>query len=469
MRVVVTGASGFIGRSVIRRLQRDGTDVVALVRDVVRAPSLLGPDVRCVDEAGLAAAIDGSGGVVNLAGEPMMPARWTQKKRERILSSRVGTTERIVAAIRAATKRPEALVSQSAVGFYGEHADGPCPEDRGPGSDFLAEVCIAWENAAAQAEALGVRVARVRTGFVLGSEEGGLGPMVTPFRLGVGGPLGRGDQPLSWIHVDDEAEVIVRLLGSLPLSGPVNLTAGTVPQRELAKMIGRVLHRPSAIPAPAPALKLLFGEASSTILGGQEVPPTALRRAGYDHRFPQLGPALEDVLDASSILVTDPSDVPDHPYLAERPPSWELRSSLDVAAPIDSVFAWFSHPENLPIVTPPANALQLRTPTPIEMREGTEIDYELPIAGLRAAWRTEVFTWDPPRSFVDVATQGPFRCWWHEHRFEPTATGTRIRDRVLFSAPLGPIGRAAEAAWVRPKLQRLFLYRRNAVRQRFGP
>lgn len=467
MRVVVTGATGFIGRAVIRRLQRDGTDVVALVRDVAPARSQLGPDVRCVDEAGLAAAVDGSHGVVNLAGEPMMPARWTQKKRERIVRSRVGTTEAIVAAIRSATQPPDVLVSQSAVGFYGEHPEGPCPEERGPGTDFLAEVCVAWENAAVQAEALGVRVARVRTGFVLGAEEGGLGPLVAPFRLGVGGPLGRGDQPLSWIHIDDEVEAIARLLGNLALSGPVNLTAGTVAQRDLAKRVGRVLHRPSAIPAPAPALKLLFGEASSTILGGQDVPPEALGRAGYQHLFPHLDAALEDVLDASSILVTEPEDLPDHPYLSEHRPTWELRSVLDVAAPVDTVVAWFSQPENLPMITPPANALVLKTPSPIEMREGTEIDYELPIAGLRAAWRTHVVAWDPPRSFVDVATKGPFHCWWHEHRFEPTATGTHIRDRVLFSAPLGPIGRAAEAAWVRPMLQRLFLYRRNAIRQRF--
>jgi uncharacterized protein (TIGR01777 family) len=468
MRVVVTGATGFIGRAVLRRLLRDESEVIAVVRDVPRARTLLGPDVRCVPESELAATIDGSDGVVNLAGEPMMPARWTQKKRERILSSRVGTTEKIVAAIRAATRRPEVVVSQSAVGFYGEHAEGPCPEERGPGTDFLADVCVAWENAALQAEALGVRVVRVRTGFVLGAEEGGLAAMVTPFRLGVGGRLGRGDQPLSWIHIDDEAEVIVRLLGALPLSGPVNLTAGTVPQRELATLIGDVLRRPSAIPAPAPALELLFGEASSTILGGQEVPPNALRRAGYSHRFPQLGAALEDVLDASSVLVVEPDDVPDHPYLSAHPPRWELRSALDVAAPVETVFAWFSRPENLPMVTPPASALALHTPSPIEMREGTDIDYELPIAGVRAEWRTHVVAWDPPRSFVDVATKGPFRCWWHEHRFEPTASGTHIRDRVLFSAPLGPLGRVAEAAWVRPMLQRLFLYRRNAIRQRFA-
>ena len=468
MRVIVTGATGFIGRAVIRRLLRDQHEVVAHVRDVARAEALLGPAVRCVTDDGLAGAVDGAGAIVNVAGEPMLPARWTQKKRERILRSRVGTTEKIVAAIRAATRRPDVLVSQSAVGFYGEWPEGPCPEDRGPGTDFLAQVCVAWEGAARQAEALGVRVVRVRTGFVLGPEEGGLATMVTPFRFGIGGPLGRGDQPLSWIHIDDEVEAIVQLLRDLPLSGPVNLTTGTVPQRELATMIGRVLHRPSAIPAPAPVLKTLFGEASGAILGGQEAPPEALRRAGYQHLFPHFGEALADVLDASSILVVDPEDVPEHAYLAERKPSWELRSVLDVAAPVETVFAWFSQPENLPMVTPPASALVLKTPPPIAMQEGTDIDYELPIAGLRAAWRTHVVSWDPPRSFVDVATQGPFRCWWHEHRFEPTATGTHIRDRVLFSAPLGPLGRAAEAAWVRPMLQRLFLYRRNAIRQRFA-
>jgi len=252
MRVVVAGATGFIGRAVVRRLQRDGTDVVALVRDVARARSLLGPDVRCIEEPGLPAAIDGSDGVVNLAGEPMMPARWTQKKRERIVRSRVGTTEKIVAAIRAAKKRPDVLVSQSAVGFYGEHAEGPCPEERGPGTDFLAEVCVAWEGAAVQAEALGVRVARVRTGFVLGAEDGGLAQMVTPFRLGVGGTLGRGDQPLSWIHVDDEAELIVRLLGTLALAGPVNLTTATVPSASSPSRSARYCTAPRRFPLLLP-------------------------------------------------------------------------------------------------------------------------------------------------------------------------------------------------------------------------
>jgi uncharacterized protein len=468
MRVVVAGATGFIGRGVIRRLQRDGTQVVALVRDRVRAEAMLGPDVRCVTDEGLAEAVDGAHGIVNLAGEPVLPGRWTQKRRERILRSRVGATEKLVAAIRAAAHRPEVLVSGSGMGFYGERPEGPCPEDRGSGTDFLAEVCVAWEAAAVEAEALGVRVVRVRTGFVLGAEEGGLASLATPFRLGVGGPLGRGDQPISWIHVDDEVEAIVRLLGDLAISGPVNLTTGTVSQRELATKVGHVLHRPSAIAAPATALKLLFGEASGAILGGQDAPPEALRHAGYEHLFPLLGPALEDVLDVSPILVVDPEDVPDHAYLAEHRPRWELRSALDVAEPVESVFAWFRQPENLPMVTPPANALELKTASPIRMQEGTDIDYELPIAGLRASWRTHVVSWDPPRSFVDVATKGPFHCWWHEHRFEPTATGTHIRDRVLFSAPLGPIGRAAEAAWVRSMLQRLFLYRRNAIRQRFA-
>jgi uncharacterized protein (TIGR01777 family) len=468
MRIVVTGATGFIGRAVVRRLQRDGAQVVAWVRDVPRCQALLGPDVRCVDDAALGAAVDGAHGIVNLAGEPVLPGRWTEKRRERILNSRVGATDRIVAAIRAAAKRPEVLVSGSAVGFYGERPEGPCPEDRAPGADFLAEVTVAWEAAAAQAETCGVRVARVRTGFVLGAEEGGLGSLVAPFRLGVGGPIGSGDQPLSWIHIDDEAEAIVRLLFDLRLSGPVNLTTATARQGELATKVGTILHRPAAIPAPVPALKLLFGEASSAIVGGQDVPPTALRAGGFVPQFPHLGAALEDVLDPSPVVVRDPEDVPDHPYLREHRPHWELVSALDVAAPVDRVFAWFRQPENLPMVTPPANALELKSRTPVDMGEGTQIDYELPIAGMRASWRTHVLTWDPPSSFVDVATKGPFECWWHEHRFEPTASGTHVRDRVLFSAPLGPVGRAAEAAWVRPMLQRLFLYRRIAVRQRFG-
>jgi len=244
-------------------------------------------------------AVDGQDGVVHLTGEPAVGKRFTESAKREILDSRVHSTERIVRAIEQARARPGVLVHASGVGFYGVKAgDEPLTEGAPPGDDFMAEVCVAWEAAARKAEAFGTRVVATRFGLVLGRAGGLLGKLVPIFRAFVGGPLGDGKQVMPWVHLRDVVGAILKALDDPSLSGPVNVTApNPVSNAELSSTLGRVLRRPAVLPAPGFALKLLYGgEGAAPILTGQRALPKALLDHGYSFQFPELEPALRDLL-----------------------------------------------------------------------------------------------------------------------------------------------------------------------------
>lgn len=301
MRVVVTGASGFIGSALSRRLLARGDEVTALSRRP-DAPGLA-QDVRWVgwdpDQDGAwQAELDGAGAVVHLAGETAAGRRYTRAVREAIVRSRVATSRKIVEGIARAGQKPRVLVCASGVGYYGAHGDEPLDEAAAPGKDFLAELCVTWEGEAKKAEGSGVRVVSTRIGFVLGLEGGALARLLPLFKVGLGGPLGNGRQVLSFIHLDDLCSAMLFALDHPTLSGPVNLTApNAVTSRELARTLGRVLHRPSVMPAPGFGLRLLFGEGAEALLTGQRAVPRALLDAGFRFEFEELEPALRDLLD----------------------------------------------------------------------------------------------------------------------------------------------------------------------------
>ncbi|HEY4359657.1 MAG TPA: TIGR01777 family oxidoreductase [Bryobacteraceae bacterium] len=279
MNVAVTGASGFLGRRLTRLLENRG--------HTVRAVSLREKTVP-------AEALAGCDGVVHLAGEPIAQ-RWTGPARQRIVESRVEGTRRLVEAMR--VHRPNVLVSASAVGYYGSRGDEVLTEQSSPGSDFLAQTCVAWEREAMEGEKLGARLVRLRFGVVLGSGGGALEKMITPFRLGVGGRLGDGRQWMSWIHVDDLCELILFSLKESTLRGVLNATSPhPVTNAEFTKALGRALHRPAVIPVPGFVLKMVLGEMSTVLLGGQRVIPEGAVKAGFEFRYPDVAAALVDIL-----------------------------------------------------------------------------------------------------------------------------------------------------------------------------
>ncbi len=305
MRVAVTGATGLIGVALVRALGERGDQVVVLSRDRDSAARKLGGDVEIhvwADPKGSpppAAALSGADAVVHLLGEPVAQ-RWTESAKREIRDSRVLTTRQLVAALGALPDEdmPKVLVSQSATGYYGARDDELVDESGAAGHDFLAVVTRAWEGEATAAERLpGMRVIVTRTGVVLSPRGGALAKMLPPFRLGIGGPVAGGRQYVPWIHLDDVVGALLRCVEDERISGPVNLTApNPVTNAELSHTLGRVLHRPALLPVPAAALQLLYGEMASIVTTGQRVVPRRLLQLGHAFRFPNLEPALRDVL-----------------------------------------------------------------------------------------------------------------------------------------------------------------------------
>jgi uncharacterized protein (TIGR01777 family) len=302
VRVAVTGATGTIGSALVKDLLARGDEVVALTRDPESAREKLGESISAVRwgkpaaEPAPADALSGCDAVVHLLGEPV-DQRWTDEARQEIRNSRVFATRYLIAGLREADPRPKVLVSQSAIGVYGPRGDEAVDESEPIGAGFLAEVVRDWEGEARAAEELGMRVALMRTGVVLSESGGALATMLTPFKLGVGGPVAGGRQYVPWVHMEDVVGALICALEDDRVRGPVNLTAPEpVTNRELSKALGRVLRRPALMPVPAFAVKLLYGEMSSVVTTGARVVPARLAEIGYRFRRP----GLEDALRAAT-------------------------------------------------------------------------------------------------------------------------------------------------------------------------
>jgi uncharacterized protein (TIGR01777 family) len=303
MKVIVSGATGFIGAALVKALRQGGDEVVALTRNVDKARLRLGVDIEALEwrppELGpWTNAFDGADGVVNLAGEPVADKRWSAAQKERILMSRVDATKAVVGAIERANPRPKVLISGSAVGYYGSRGNEDLTEDSPPGSDFLAFVVQEWEAAAQPVETLGVRLVVLRTGgMVLGADGGALPRMELPFRFFAGGTMGEPGQWLSWIHIDDEVGLILYALDHDTVRGPVNATAPyPVTMEVFSREIGEALGRPSWVPMMAPMMRLVLGERAHAIMSSQRVLPKAAEAAGYQFKHTDSAEALRSIL-----------------------------------------------------------------------------------------------------------------------------------------------------------------------------
>ena len=299
MKITITGATGLIGSRLVRALKARGDEVTVLSRNPAKAREALGVDaVEWDPRAGPApaAALAGRDAVVHLAGENVAQ-RWTDDAKRAIRASREVGTRNLVAGLRDAEPRPAALIASSAVGYYGKHGDERVGEDTPPGDDFLAEVCVVWERAAAAARDLGVRVVHIRTGVVLDAGGGALAKMLPFFKLGVGGPVAGGDQYLPWIHADDVAGLYLAAIDGHDWDGPVNGAAPEpVTNAAFSKALGRALHRPAFAPVPGFAVALLYGEMAEMVTEGQRAVPNRAQALGYSYAHPDLDEALRDAL-----------------------------------------------------------------------------------------------------------------------------------------------------------------------------
>ncbi len=297
MDIAISGARGLLGSALAASLQADGHRVVRFVRGGISAGDEIGwdPEAGRID----APALEGIDAVVHLAGEGIAGHRWSVAEKRRIMESRTKGTAVLAAAVASRERKPRVLVSASAIGYYGDRGDELLTEDSPPGEGFLAEVCTAWEAQTRPAIDAGVRTVIVRTGIVLARDGGALEQMLVPFRLGIGGRQGSGNQWMSWIAIDDEIAALRAAIDDERLRGPVNLTApNPVTNADFARALGHVLHRPTVLPTPMLPLKLRYGGelVDSLLLASQRVTPARLDAVSFPFRYPVLEPALEAIL-----------------------------------------------------------------------------------------------------------------------------------------------------------------------------
>lgn len=474
MHVFITGGTGFVGSAVVLRLLRDGHSVSVWTRRPTNAPALVGGDVDIVDARQssdtLIAALERADAVIHLAGESVV-SRWTAERMKKLRASRIDTTQELVEAMKSCREPPRVFLSASAVGYYGSDLEATFEEDSPPASDFLAQLCVDWEAAAEEARTTGARVCQIRIGIVLGPGGGALASMLPVFELGLGGRLGSGRQWMSWIHLDDLAEVFATALENPNYDGPIN-GVGPSPStnREFTRTLASVLNRPAIIPVPSFALRAIFGRGSRALLASQRVGARRLKALDFQFQHPTLRGALESATHRGSrtVQIERATNPPSHPYLKRRGATYVLRQETLIDDSLERVFPFFSEAANLGTLTPPDMEFRILTERPIAMADGAEINYRIRLGPLPMRWKTVIEHWLPGSGFVDAQHRGPYRAWFHEHEFEAVGDQTRMVDRVWYRPPLGPIGRIVHALFIGSMLRRIFEYRASRVRLRFG-
>lgn len=449
MKILITGATGFIGRQVILYMRDRGHEIVVLTRDAEKAPVRLpiACPVFCWQSADQPQreAFAGVDAVVHLAGENIIN-RWTPSRKKEIIASRVESTRQLVAAMKNLDSKPKVFVCASAIGYYGDRGDEVLDESAESGEGFLPDLCRQWEDAAQQAEESGIRVVSLRIGVVLGHDGGALQPMLPPFRLGFGGKVGSGRQWMSWIHVRDLAGLVLHAIETNTMQGPINaVSPDPLPNVEFTQTLASVLKRPHLFPVPGFVLKIIMGETAQVVLTSQRV--ISRKADGYEFVFPELKAALEDICARE-----------DHELLFEQ---W-------VPRPMDEVFAFFGDVQNLELLTPPHLKFKVLSSSTNPLQAGTRIDYKLQLHGIPFRWQSLIGEWKPSTHFSDTQMRGPYKKWHHTHTFIEQDGGTLMRDHALYRLPFGVPGDTVAYFFVKKDLEKIFSYRIAKVRELFG-
>lgn len=449
MKVLMTGATGLIGKELGKALVNRGDQVYVVTRDAEKARSTLPfpceiingnlsegplkehPELRLMDV------------VINLAGENIGGGRWNESRKRKIYESRILGTRNLIQSLPVA---PKIFISASAVGYYGSQGDTLLTEESPAGDDFLSQVCQDWEEellSFSYGDALAAtRVVSIRTGMVLSSHDGAMEKLVPLFRRGLGAVLGEGKQWMSWIHIDDEVGLILHALDKNSLRGPMNLVSpNPVTNEDFSKTLASVLEVGLAPRVPAMVLWASMGEMSALVLESQRAIPQVATQTGYKFKYPDLKKALESICSKKDEEI----------FVSEQYLPWKP----------EEIFPFFSHAGNLQRITPPTLAFQIVSGSPEEIRAGSEIVYRLKLRGVPMKWKSLIEDWNPPFHFTDTQVEGPYTLWRHSHEFRPFAGGTLMIDRVHYVLPMGSVGSLLGGTIVRSEIEKIFAYRRE--------
>lgn len=477
--VVLTGATGFVGRFLVLRLLARGYQVTALVRSVDRARQQLGRQgitlVKLSDDEGIERAVQSADTVIHLAGAPVAQ-RWTTSHKKRMWESRIGLAQRLSRIMQRSCAQLPTIISAGGIGIYGDQGDTLLDENAPTGSGYLAELAVAWEEVWDSLRQAGARVVSLRIGVVLGLEGGFLQKVLPPTEQGLGALLGSGKQYVPWVHMVDLARIIEWSIANKSAQGAYNACAPhPVTHRSLVTSLANQCDRKVFFRVPRWALRVTMGEMASMLCGGQNATPRRALEQGFRFEHPDLVPALREILHGADLRMEAAGEMPtQEPYINDTRPDRELVHQSLLCAPLETVFDFFSKAENLSVLTPPGMGFDIRTPLPIEMHKGRLIDYKISMGPLKFPWRTRIEQWETQSHFVDAQLIGPYASWYHEHRFEAVDEhNTRMTDHVYYRVglrkiPLGPVGRLIEKRFVRPQLRRIFAYRDRMIQARFG-
>ncbi len=453
MKILLTGATGLIGKAFGLRLVSEGHSVHVLSRDPERARTILPFPCEIFSwdgerEMPPRAAFEGVDAIIHLAGEGIAEKRWNAERKIKLRDSRIHAAARLSEGMRAAGLSPQVFITASAIGYYGDRGDEILTEESALGEGYLAELCRDWEAAAEGVPAK--RTVKLRFGVVLSAMGGFLRQVVPVFqRLGAS-RLGSGQHYFSWIHVDDAVELLHFALFSKRLSGPVNAVAPeSLTNAEMTAQLAYALKVFKAPPVPAVALKIRYGEMAQVLLASQRVVPQRLKAEGFHFKFPDFASALNAI------------------YPDMQGGESLLKFQQWVPAQIEDVWPFFSSERNLERITPPFLNFNVIGKSTEEIGEGTLIDYRLSLRGFPMKWRTKISRWEPGKCFVDEQLEGPYKKWHHTHTFEPLAGGTLLTDIVRFQLPMGVLGRGVALGLVLSDVQGIFAYRTKVIDEVF--
>lgn len=445
MKILMTGATGHVGNYVGRELVKLGHELVVMTRSKDKAlhylefpAEILEHDL--VSEVLPANKFEGIDAIIHLMGETV-DGRWTAEKKEKILNSRKNSSENLIKHLPESVK---VIISASAQGIYGDHKNHVVTENSKLGDDFLAEVCKQWEAPFKNIKS--ARTVQLRISLVLDPQSGVLRKMIPLFQRGLGGTLGNGKQYMSWIAIEDLAEIIVQSLTNEKYKGPINCaTDNPVTNAEWTKLLAEQLEALPSPPVPTFALRLVLGEMSTAVLGSIQLAPEKLIECKFKFKYPNLKEYFAKELE---------------PY---KDGKFFYSVKQYIPKDIDSVFSFFSEAKNLEEITPPFLNFHIDKMSTKEIAQGTEIDYKMKLKGIPLKWKTLISQWNPPHSFVDEQISGPYSVWHHTHKFEKLGSGTLISDQVRYKLPLGFLGQAVASSFVQSDVENIFKFRREVI------
>lgn len=455
MRILITGATGLIGKEIGKKLVSHGHEVTILTRNIEEAKNSLPFPANILvwknfSEPLPPAYFDHIDSVIHLAGESIASGRWTTKRKKLIQNSRSIGTKNIVEAIKASNRTVKQFISASAIGIYGNQSNW-VNEASPYGKGFLSEVCQDWENESQKLKEIGVKVINPRIGIVLSTNGGAMDKMLPVFSLGLGAAIGNGKQWMSWIHQKDLTEMFFYFIQHPELDGEFNAVApNPVTNQVFSKILAQSLGRKLFFPVPGFVLKIALGDMSALVTEGQRVSSQKIADHGFKFQFSDLSSALSDLcapLYSGNKLIF--SEV------------WLPRKSQDV-------FTFFSDEKNLEKLTPEYLNFHVLNKSTETIQEGTLINYQLKLHGIPMKWKSLIESWDPGKKFVDRQITGPYKLWHHTHEFEEMAGGTLIRDRVIYKLPFGRLGEAVSGQFVKSDVAKIFSFRKKVIAQLFS-